>query len=277
MNLDLTGIDLEEKCGKWRTDNMKDSLGDRIKEKYENVTRYYLPRRTHSIIRIDGKSFHSVTKNASKPFDYELMQVMQLTALGLCEEIQGCKLAYTQSDEISLLLIDYEKEDTEPWFGGNIQKMVSVAASMATYLFNEKLEVFPFLQDRLHLPALFDARVFTIADPIEVYNYFYWRQKDCERNSVSMAAFSYFPHKRLQGIGRNQMQELLFTEKGINWNDYPTVAKRGSCVKKFLKEYSVQYTRGGLTCSELVSKLKWEVDTEIPIFSQNKDYILGVL
>ena len=175
---------------------MKDELGDRMKSQYEDRTRFFLPRRTYTIIRVDGKAFHTLTKNFKRPFDRTLMDMMDATAKALCKEIQGSCFAYTQSDEISVLLTDFEKITTCAWFDGNIQKMVSVAAACATMAFNEELMRRGLANNH---KAMFDARVFTIPDAVEVENYFVWRQNDASRNSVQMAARAAYSHKELEG------------------------------------------------------------------------------
>lgn len=164
---------------------MRDDLGDRIKSDYENRTRYYLPRRTYVIIRIDGKSFHGYTRGLPRPFDLELMEDMDETAKSLCREINGARFAYVQSDEISILVTDFDSAQTEAWFDNNLQKMCSLSASIATAHFNEASH-----RGMKEVAALahFDSRVFTIPDPVEAYNYFVWRQQDATRNSVTMTA-----------------------------------------------------------------------------------------
>lgn len=200
---------------------MKDALGDRIKSQYENRTRYFLPRRTYTIIRLDGKAFHNYTKDCERPFDKVLIYAMDETANFLCQEIQGARMAFVQSDEISILLTDFEKPTTAAWYDGNIQKITSISAAMATACFNRKRQEQGF--DKL---AFFDSRVFTIPDQTEVENYFIWRQNDCVRNSISMLAQSLYTHKELLGKSSNDLQELIF-QKGHNWNDYPVRLKRG--------------------------------------------------
>jgi tRNA(His) guanylyltransferase len=200
---------------------MTDKLGDRMKDQYEDRTRYFLPRRTFTIIRLDGKAFHSFTRGFERPYDRTLMAWMDYTAQVLCEEIQGVKMAYVQSDEISLLLTDFDKITTSAWFDGNIQKIVSVSASIATTAFAEKN-----LGDR---KANFDSRVFTIPDRTEVENYFVWRQQDAVRNSISMTAQSLYSHKQLEGKNITEQQEMCF-QKGVNWNDMPDGFKRGRMV-----------------------------------------------
>lgn len=210
-----------------------DALGDRMKDRYENRTRMSLPRRTYTIIRVDGKAFHTWTKKMDRPFDKDFMAVMDLVAITMCEEIQGARLAYVQSDEISILLTDFENPNTEAWFDSNIQKMCSISAAIATAKFNDvTLDLFlnnkmeKFMNPEL---ALFDARVFTIPDPIEVENYFIWRQKDASRNSLQMAARALYSHKELEGKNTNDLHEMCF-QKDVNWNDYSAREKRGGLI-----------------------------------------------
>ena len=183
---------------------MKDSLGDRIKNNYENITRYHLPRRTYTIIRLDGKAFHTYTKGLKRPFDLDLAQDMQATTVYLCGNIMGAVLGFVESDEISLLLTDFSKNETEAYFDGNIQKMCSISSSMATAVFNN----FRNMRDITKL-AMFDARVFTIPDSTEVENYFIWRQNDATRNAIQMVAQSLYSHKELHKKNGNEKQQML--------------------------------------------------------------------
>lgn len=233
------------------------SLGDRMKNNYENRYRTYLPRRTYVIIRLDGKNFHSYTKNANKPFDSNLIRLFDETTKYLCTNIQGCKLGYTQSDEISLLLTDFDTIDTQAWYDNNLQKMVSVSASMATAQFNHltKLDDTKF-QNQL---AMFDSRIWIIPDPIEVENYLIWRQQDCTRNSVSMAAQAVCSHKELQGKKSSEMQEMMFQKAGINWDKYSSREKRGcACVRS--------------AYFEDVERHRWDI-VDTPIFTQERDFL----
>lgn len=220
---------------------MKDALGQRIKEQYENRAKYFLPRRTYTIIRLDGKAFHSFTKGMKRPYDETLMSAMDYTTENLCREIQGTKFGYTQSDEISLLLTDFKSPTTSAYFDGNVQKIASVSASIATVYFNE------FMKDYVDKPAFFDSRVFTIPDPIEVENAFIWRQQDAVRNSISMTAQSLYSHKELNGKNSSVMQDMCM-EKGVNWNDMPVGFKRGRLITK---EY---YDKDGTTRSKWTAK-----------------------
>jgi tRNA(His) guanylyltransferase len=198
------------------------ALGDRMKS-YEAVSRTTLPRRTYTLVRVDIRAGHSYLRGAAKPYDEEFMADMDATAEALCQEIAGARLAYVQSDEITVLACDFDSPGTQPWFGGEVQKIVSISAATATAALNAR---------RPGKLATFDARVFTIADPIEVANCFIWRQRDCVRNSVTMAAQAKFSAWQLHGVNGAQMQEMLWQEHGINWNDYPDGCKRGRVIVK---------------------------------------------
>lgn len=222
------------------------TLSDRMKQ-YENVSRIYLPHRTYTILRIDGKAFHTYTRGMDRPFDLGLIEDMDATAAYLCKNIMGAKFAYVQSDEISILLTDFEDIATQSWFESNIQKMVSIAASMATAKFNQlrltrQLSVaqrfvsdvaFKLIEKNIQQFKLaeFDARVFQIPQKIEVENYMIFRQQDATRNSISSVAQSLYSHKELHGVSSDAQQELIF-QKGINWNNYPSRMKRGGIISK---------------------------------------------
>lgn len=261
--------------------NKKDSLGDRMKENYENRAKTYLVRRMPVIIRLDGKAFHTFTRGLKKPYDEIFHNTMNATMKYLCENIQGCKLGYTQSDEITLLLADYDTLDTDAWFGYNVQKMCSVSASMATMAFNKFFEkfvndefnlctskgiieqkygnideydrLFNTYYKRIQQGAMFDSRCFSIPKE-EVTNCFVWRQQDATRNAIQMLGQCNFSHKELHGKSCNDIQDMLMLQKGINFNDMPTEFKRGVCCR-----------RG--------AEGKWELDTEIPIFTQDREYV----
>lgn len=264
---------------------MKYSEFDKRMKKYEYTSRNYLLKKTPVIIRIDGKAFHTFTKGLKKPFDDILSKTMQDTMRYLCEHIQGCVLGYTQSDEINLLLIDYRKIDTDAWFNYNIQKCSSVSASMATAAFNyfwdmnvsnaiyncyydaehnpygdevlpDKIDEYNrlmLIRHELHM-ACFDARLFNMPKD-EVCNYFYWRQQDATRNSIQMVGRVYFSHKQLLNKSCNEIQEMLMTEYGVNWNNTPTKYKRGSCC---VRQYDTK-----------ADKKYWINDGEIPIFKED--------
>lgn len=232
------------------------ALGDRMKA-HERVTRAVLPRRTYTLVRIDGRAFHTHLRDADKPFDQDVLSAMGAVAEALCEEMSGAVFAYTQSDECSVLLTDFSAPGTEPWFNGVVQKMTSIAASTATAAFNAS-----YGRNTAGKWATFDARVFTIPDPVEVANYCLWRQRDAVRNSISMAAQAQFSHRQLHKVNTDRMQELLWSEKGINWNDYPVACKRGQVTSRRVGEREVTYTdkRTQQQVMTTATRSWWETD-----------------
>jgi tRNA(His) 5'-end guanylyltransferase len=264
---------------------VKDALGDRMKSNYENRSKTYLTRRCPVIIRLDGKAFHSFTRGLKRPWDRVLHKAMVETTKYLCANIQGCKLGYTQSDEITLLLTDFDTINTDAWFGYSVQKMCSIAASMATLEFNrafereanEVVDAIFALQDTdtekdylraldkcLTTGALFDARCFSVPKE-EAANCFIWRQQDATRNAVQMLGQSHFSHKQLDHKTTGQIQDMLWKQYGINFNDMPVPFKRGVCVKR------ETIMKNG------VERHAWVEDTNIPIFTKDRSYIENLL
>ena len=269
-----------------------DDLGTRMKTFYEQIPKTKLMRRTPVIIRIDGKAFHTFTRGFQKPFDEVLIKTMQETTKYLCENIQGCVLGYTQSDEISLVLVDYQRFETSAWFDYEVQKICSIAASMATTAFNKFFrdnvgdylyenyddqylaDYIKTLQNAVDKGAMFDARCFNIPKE-EVTNLVYWRQLDASRNSIQMVGQACFSHKELQNKSCNDIQDMLMTQKGINWNDLPTYQKRGSCCvrNKIVIEYDGVMVTAQLRDTSK-SENEWIIDTDIPIFKgEGREYV----
>ena len=265
----------------------KDPLGERMKSQYEVRSRQLLPRRTYTIIRLDGKAFHTYTRGLKKPFDEDLIDDMDNAVVKILPEIQGAQFAYVQSDEISILLTDFAKENTDAWFDGNVQKMVSVSASLMTAEFNllrfnrnltdwqsNRKSEFP---SKITL-ASFDSRVFTIPDRVEVMNYFIWRNNDAARNSISMVAQSLYSHKELHGKSSIDKQEMLF-QKGINWNSYIKSLKNGRLIVR--EEYRADSLSGEINLSdgkpsEPMMRTKWVVKAADK-FTQVKDSLLNMI
>ena len=263
-------------------------LAKRMKE-YESVSKTKLIRRMPVIIRIDGRAFHTFTKGFKRPFDEVLIKSMQDTMKYLCENIQNCVLGYHQSDEITLLLVDYKELNTSPWFDNEVQKICSITASMATMAFNKyfqrnveenileyKCSLTPqcveiqqkaekyhrILREAVYKRAMFDTRCFNIPKD-DVTNNFYWRQLDATRNSIQMVGQAHFSHRELQNKNCNEIQDMLFTKKGINWNDFATPLKRGSCCIKETYKHDDDTLR-----------THWIIDKEIPVFKgEKRDYI----
>jgi tRNA(His) 5'-end guanylyltransferase len=259
----------------------KTTLGDRMKE-YEATTRTSLLRRTPVIIRIDGRAFHTFTKRIvadqfldtdrtgnrvcdmsliDTPYSVKLHEVMNATAASLLNNIQNAVFVYTQSDEISVLLKDWDRNETQQWFGAGLQKMCSLSASIATATFNYCFErEFGYVPTSTQDLATFDSRVFNIPKE-EVTNYFIWRQQDASRNSVQMYGRHFFSAKEMHGKSNVQVQDMLMLQKGKNWNDLPAWMKRGSAV----------YINP--SWNEWQSFKKAMVDDNIPIFTQDREFV----
>ena len=227
---------------------MKDDLGRRMKQDYEDALRLYLPRRSYVVIRIDGRGFHKFTAGLPRPYCRELANALDEAALCLCQEAIGCRFAYGQSDEYSFLLTDFEREDASLWFDGNVQKVVSVSASLFTGAFNRAFDSKKI--------AVFDSRVMVISQRAEVSRYFLWRQLDASANSLNMLASAHFPHKELLGKTTAEKHDMLHA-KGLNWAKEPADFKRGRVV-----------LRDGGT---------WQTDREIPIFNRETAYLEALI
>lgn len=266
----------------------RSSIGERMKS-YEDSQKTYLIRRMPVMIRLDGNAFHTFTRGFERPFDSIMTEAMQRTMKYLCENISGCVLGYTQSDEITLLLIDYKQINQQPYFGYVKRKVESISASMATMAFNnsfcevinekvgeeamnakseEDVEKIMYRYKKYMSKAgyaMFDSRAFNIPE-FEVVNEFIWRQQDCVRNSIQSVGHANFSETKMYGKNMSQIQDMLMEEKGINWNDFPVYLKRGSCCIKvpvvFNEGKENEFTRN-----------KWIVDKDIPTFTKDKGYI----
>lgn len=245
---------------------------------YKSITDTHLIPRTPVIIQIDGRAFHTFTRGFEKPFDPVLMAAMRYTAEYLCRNIQGCVLAYTQSDEINLLLIDYEKLETSPWFDNRVQKLASIAASMATNYFNQKFkELVKIICRRYYSPnhsydrallkgAEFAACVFNLPRE-EVTNYFNWRQQDAIRNSIQMVGQAHFSQTELNGKCNQEIIEMLIQQKDIDWNKLEIYKQRGTCI---IRSAHSSFLLNG----KQITADTWSHDFDIPRFiGEGRDYI----
>lgn len=270
-------------------------LANRMKE-YEKRNQYYLQKRIPVAIRVDGRSFHTFTKGFQRPFDKILMTAMQKTAKYMCENIQGAKFAYIQSDEITIILVDYDTLETDCWFNYRMDKLCSISASMATMAFNKFFaqevdkwgtETFGYewyeggtndpevvntpewqlagiYSKAIDKGAMFDSRCFNIPKE-EVANLIYWRQLDAIRNSIQMVGQANFSHSELQGKSCNMIQDMLLTQKDINWNDFPVPCKRGTACRKVAREVNIAGTIDTIST--------WELDFDMPILKDDWNYI----
>jgi tRNA(His) 5'-end guanylyltransferase len=227
---------------------MKDELGRRLKRDYEDALRLFLPRRSYVIVRIDGRAFHSFTSDLERPYSRELADALDQAALYLCQEMIGCRFAYGQSDEYSFLLTDFEKANAPLWFDGNVQKIVSVSASLFTAMFQRR---FPSAKI-----AAFDSRVMVISQRTEVENYFLWRQLDASANSLNMLASAHYSHDELLQKSTTEKHDMLHT-KGLNWAKEPADFKRGRVVRRMNEA--------------------WAIDLEIPIFNRDRSYLEALI
>ncbi|MFR2774811.1 MAG: tRNA(His) guanylyltransferase Thg1 family protein [Anaerostipes sp.] len=257
---------------------------DKRMKRYELASKQFLTQRTPVIIRIDGKNFHTFTKGFDEPFDNIFLSAMRDTMKYLCENIEGCVFGYTQSDEITLVLVDYQTIKTQSWFGYNVQKLCSVTAGMTTMMFNEtmfRIVANNFDTYLMNTPyfveknicgyrgiktGVFDARCFNIPKE-DVCNNLIWRQKDCIRNSISRVAHSYFSNKELYKKTQSEMEEMLLKNAGINWNDYPVDLKYGVCC--YREECDVVNKDDGA----IIKRNKYIIDEHPPVFSEQRDYV----
>lgn len=215
-----------------------------MKEDYEDALRLYVPRRTHIVIRIDGRAFHTFTRDLERPYSRRLATALDEAALHLCQEMIGCRFAYGQSDEYSFVLSDIEPEDARLWFDGNVQKMVSVSTSLFTAYFNKAFDA--------PTPATFDSRLLVIAQEAEVEKYLLWRQLDASANSLNMLASAHFTHEELLKRTTSEKHDMLHS-KGLNWAKESADFKRGRAIVR---------EPGG-----------WKVDLEIPIFNREPEWL----
>lgn len=291
---------------------VRDDLGTRMKTFYENIPKTRLMRRVPVAIRLDGKAFHTFTRGFQKPFDFVLMDAMQQTMKYLCENIQGCVFGYNQSDEITLILVDYQKFTSSAWFDYEVQKMCSISASMATMAFNKYfaqevdkwgVETFGYewyeggtndpevanspewklseiYSKAIKKGALFDARCFNIPKE-EVTNLIYWRQLDATRNSIQMVGQAHFSHDELQDKTCNMIQDMLMTKYGINWNDFTIPCKRGTaCIKvatkvtENIKREPQPFGEDRVTTTIIEERPIWVIDKNMPILKgEDRKYV----
>ena len=291
---------------------VRDDLGTRMKTFYENIPKTRLMRRVPVAIRLDGKAFHTFTRGFQKPFDFVLMNTMQQTMKYLCENIQGCVLGYNQSDEITLILVDYQKFTSSAWFDYEVQKICSISASMATMAFNKffaqevdkwGIETFglewyeggtndpevantpewklaEIYSKAIDKGAMFDARCFNIPKE-EVTNLIYWRQLDATRNSIQMVGQAHFSHDELQDKTCNMIQDMLMTKYGINWNDFTTPCKRGTaCIRvgkkvtENIKRESQPFGEDKVTTTIIEERPIWVIDKNMPILKgEDRKYV----
>ena len=204
----------------------RDNFGDRMKT-YERLAESQLITNLPIVVRLDGKSFSKYTSRLQRPYDLKLIELMQNTCKHLMKISHNIKIAYQQSDEITLIISnDY---DNPVEYSGRVQKLCSILAAECSVYFATHAYI---LENALHDHPVFDCRIFNVPDWVEASNAVLWREQDATKNSIQLAGQSNFSHKEMQGLKNNQVQEKLLLEKNINWNDYPASFKRGSYIKR---------------------------------------------
>lgn len=219
-------------------------------KRYELAAQHHLIKRMPVIIRVDGNAFHTFTKYYWGRCYSELFSATMCNAvLKMMSKMQGAKFAYTQSDEVSFLLTDYDDLSTDAWFGYNLSKLVSISAAMMTAFFNDYN-----LAKRCGDEPVgwFDARAFNLPKE-EVVNYFVWRQQDAIRNSKSMLAREHFSHKQLVGKSCDEVCKMLYQEKQVDWFALPRSRTYGLAM----------YRKEG----------KWFVDEDLPLFTSDRGFV----
>lgn len=233
----------------------RDTLGDRMKS-YEAVNNARLLPNSPLFIRVDGKAFHTFTKHVEKPYSASVIDAMTYAALKASEQMQGFKLAYVQSDEATFMLTDYDTHESQGWFNYEVNKVVSITASLFTAYFNEYWK--QHVADK-YKPALFDARAFTVPEE-DAPNAFIWRQRDWERNSVQMLARDTYSQKELHGKKVPDLLEMIEAKRGWSWYKLPNQLKYGTFVEEDGKFTHEKETYN--TLKARFSKIREEAETQ---------------
>ncbi|MEE3414870.1 MAG: tRNA(His) guanylyltransferase Thg1 family protein [Prevotella sp.] len=248
-------------------------LGDRMKA-LQSLRDYKLDKKEYVLCHIDGRAFSKLIKhNFELPFDDKFIDFMNQTAIYLCKSIQGCKLAYVQSDEISLLLTDFSKEETGNFFQYRLCKLQSVIASLATGEFNRLWycdQIINNPSDAVDIissrkPVQFDCKAWNVYEYNDAFAWFKFRQNDCIRNSKQQAAQTYVkPKKKLVNLSSDQQIELLKNEYGIDWNEYSNGKKYGRLIRRCI--YEAEGENPIIHEKEMSIRYKW-VAEDAPIFT----------
>ena len=209
----------------------RDDFGNRMKA-YEKLSESVLIPNLPIVVRLDGKGFSKYTKKMKRPYDEVLSNLMSDTCVHLMGKYSHIVCAYTQSDEITLIMKNEYDKPVE--FNGRLQKLCSILAGETSSFFAVNASKLGLNETNQY--PVFDCRIFNVPSWIEASNVILWREQDASKNSVQMLGQHNFSHKQLHGLKGNQIQEKLLLEKDINWNDYPTFFKRGTYIVKELDE-----------------------------------------
>ena len=233
---------------------------------YRGLSDYKLLPNSYVLVMLDGRSFSHMVKNKFlKPFDDNFIRMMNETAEYVCKNVQGCKFAFVQSDEISLVLTDFDTPTTDAFFSNRLCKMQSIIASLATAKFNQLMASYHFdkMWDEGYPPDLsvddicnkieelplyqFDCKCWNVPTYNDVFAWILYRQNDCIKNSKQQTAQTCIPHKELLGKNTDEQIALLKETKGIDWNLFPNDRKYGRFIWKeevqLVSDDGYQYTR----------------------------------
>lgn len=215
----------------------KDDLGNRMKAYEAPSTGRRVFKGQPLVVRLDGKSFHTFTKGLERPYDQSLSDLMVATMKALVDRFQA-NIGYTQSDEITLVFLSEPEDRGDLNFDGRLQKIETLTASFASVYFNKHLR--NYLPQKADELPIFDSRAFAVPNAQEAYHSLLWRQQDCTKNAISMAAQSMYKQSELQGKNGSELQEMMF-QKGVNFNDYPFFFKRGTFARREGVERELSY------------------------------------
>ena len=233
---------------------------------YRSLSDYKLLPNSYVIVMLDGRSFSHMIKNKFlKPFDDNFIRMMNETAEYVCKNVQGCKFAFVQSDEISLVLTDFDTPTTDAFFSNRLCKLQSIIASLATAKFNQLMTSYHFdkMWDEGYAPDLsvdnicnkieelplyqFDCKCWNVPTYNDVFAWLLYRQNDCIKNSKQQTAQTCLPHKELLGKNTDEQIALLKETKGIDWTLFPNDRKYGRFIWKeevqLVSDDGYQYTR----------------------------------
>lgn len=253
---------------------------DTLKDKclyYRSLTDTRLVPNSYVLVMLDGRSFSSMIKNKFKlPFDDNFIDMMNETAKYVCENVSGCKLAYVQSDEISLVLTDFDTPTTDSFFGYRTFKLLSIIASLATAKFNQLMTLYNMSNGLGMNPgdcimktklAQFDCKVWNVPTLNDVYAWFLYRQNDCIKNSKGQLAQTYYSHKELFKLTTDQQIEKLNVEKSINWHEFDDNKKYGRLITK-----QTITTENGVVCE----RLKWVINDAF-VLNENREKFISCI
>ena len=239
---------------------------------YRSLTDYKLLPNSYVLVMLDGRSFSNLIKNKfEKPFDESFIDMMNQTAQYVCENVEGTKFAYVQSDEISLVLTDFDTPTTDSFFGYRLCKLTSLIASIATAKFNRLMIKYRLEKGMGINPGdvidnsplyQFDCKVWNVPNLNDVYAWFLYRQIDCVRNSKQQAAQSYIPHKELMNLNTDKQINLLFEKENIDWNQYSADKKYG----RFISKHKV--IMNNIDTGDVYYRHKWLVQPAFPLMDE---------